>query len=281
MHARAEIRTTASAAISVSTLATSDDDATPTPPKVPPSRAERQAFDSLWDESGRAAEEEDWGTFLDKSAKALAALPEHPLSRDVRRQVAFDIGNYRVDARTDVQLRRSVEILQRYTDDLVAAYGKQASSMEEWRKVESYIGDLRARIRAPASPESSSSTPAHATPSVAEEDHAPVRGSKPLVIGGGVLTSVGGILTILGFAFYGSSYARYNDELRGRASNMDLSQAEADKAWNRIGASWAITVPGLVLLGAGIGMLVVGLRRQRRAERGRMSVGAGQVEVRF
>jgi hypothetical protein len=254
------------------------------PPKPPPSRSEQQAFDTLRDDAQRAAEEEDWDAFLDKNAKALEALGEQESTRAVRREAAYEVGNYRVEARNVAQIHLSVELLRRYKDQLSAAYGSAAPGTAEWIKVDGYIDELLALTAGNEDtraepPPVEASPPAQGQP--IDADRQPSHRVEPLVVSGGILTGVGGVLLVSGFAFYGSQYVKYEDLRDQHDAGQPVDPAEADKVYRRISASWGITVPGAVLLAAGIGLLVVGLRRRQYEKQRRTSFGLGQVEVHF
>jgi len=256
-----------------------------------PSQAERKADEALRDEIDRALEGRDWDLFLEKAGEALEQLPELASSEGRRREVVGLVGGYEIDQRSETQLERSVEILNAYKAQLRGAYGDGAKSRPGWEEAERYIEDLRRRL-----PETTA-TPSMEVPRAATLASSPPpppdttnaqrreRGVGPLAISGAVLTGVGGILLIAGLAFAPRAKKHLdenNDAVGACAGEPTCPEASAAlDAWRRSsGTTLGLAIPGVALLGVGIGLLVAGLRGKRLGT-GRAAAAPGGIHFRF
>ena len=247
-------------------------------PSAPPTDAEVQTFATLRGEI-EELDDEDVDALLTKCEQALRALPEHASSQGKRREVVVYVGDWEIEKRTNEQLRRSIEVLRLYQTQLRGTYGEAATSRPDWQTTEGYIDGMLARIGDEG--EADGAPPIAPTPASPVDTAPRSRAASPLVVSGGVLTGVGGVLLVAGLAFYGRSFARYNKLHDDYDRGMPVTPEHEKSAWTRIGASWAITIPGVLVLGAGIGLLVVGLRRRAHDRSHRASFDGGQMGIRF
>ena len=259
-----------------------------------PTPAERKAYSALRDEMDQAAKAGDWDLFLSKAGQALDKLPEHASSEGTRREVVGLVGKHEIDQRNEPQIERSVDILDAYKDQLRLAYGDAAKLRRGWDDAERYVGVLRRRFPDAAPPPTgepprAAPTPSSSTSSSADTLDAPERNNRvgPLVVSGAVLTGLGGVLLLAGLAFVPGSKTRFgdHDDLARGCERDGLNPCPGESAAYREFLRWrgrtlGLAIPGVVLLGIGVGLLVAGLRRKQRGP-DRTFVTRDGVRIRF
>lgn len=258
-----------------------------------PTAAEREAHSALRDEMDQAARAGDWDLFLSKSGEALDKLPEHASSEGTRREVVGLVGKHEIDQRSEPQIERSLEILTAYQEQLRLAYGDAAKLRRGWDDAERYLGVLRRRLpdtaRPPvAKPPRAAPPPASSPSSPADALAAPERSHRvgPLVVSGAVLTGVGGVLLIAGLATAADTRGKLlaNEsavsDCNPAASTCPAASNALDAYHRSLRSTLGLAITGGVLLGVGVALLVVGIRKRRLSPAG-ATVVRGGVRIRF
>lgn len=256
-----------------------------------PTEKDWATFRSLRNGMKHAESDADWDAYLTKAERALTALPEHADSHGDRWEVAYLIGAFKVDERSDLQVDRSVKILELYISELTQAYDARAEGLDAWTEAQTNLKNLRARIRNDRDEPFMPMRPGEPAPPTAPVAAAPVDQPasrpppEPLVVVGGVLTALGGVALIAGFAF--AAEAKNNlDEVTATAnacgSTRPCDGYEADRNnWRTsTGLTLGLVLPGLAMIGAGVGVLVVGVRKTKARPR-RASVTLTGINVAF
>ena len=259
----------------------------------PPPPGASATFEYHRDGAVEAMQAGDWDRFLDHSEQALRALPEHEDTHVARAETMQPVGVWEVDARTDEQLRRSIAILELYVAQLRQAYGEVAESRPGWAPAHQYLDDLRARL--PATSEAPPAAPAVAGPApvpppsraATPQDNGSSSGTA-MLIGGGVATSVGGVLTITGLALIGPWTGRatdYEDLKQDHQVCNCVTKEQEAASWSKYtrarGRSLGLMVTGVVLVGTGAALVALGLRKRKQQRSDRLSLSPGGLHVRF
>ena len=235
----------------------------------PPTKSERRAVTAVYQAAEKADQDGDWDAFLDTASEAMQDVPERESSHLSRSEISLYVGTWRIEKRSEAQLARSVEILEAYVTDLHDAYGVSGQLSTATEDAHGYIKELRRRLdelqQPAASPAAAIVSPPPPTVSsdtgVKRRERARL---EPLVVSGSVLAGAGAVLAISGIAYFAVVRSRYVD-LRDQYQEDPgaVSDREEVQAWRRLPTSLAFIVPGTVLVGLGVGLLVAGVRRKR------------------
>jgi hypothetical protein len=244
------------------------------------------AFEELSRAANGAALRGDWGTALDSAREALQTLPEGPGTHAARADLVSLVGDYKLGERSHEELMASAEIVRAYLDD-VDSLPPRADRARAREEAAGYLAavELSAALTPPQrKPPVPADTPAQA---VAPADGDPVNHSaRPLRIAGGVAIGLGSVLSIAGLVFV----AKWREEAglyQGLADREAASPgsvtagAEATRYSAMVrarGTALGMTLPGAVLLGVGIALVVVGTQRARKNP---LAVGPTGLRLRF
>jgi hypothetical protein len=239
-----------------------DADAAPGRPTKASRRSFRQASGALND----AADAGKWDDFLAAAHTALLALPEHPSSYAKRSRVVEYVGEWSVALRRKEQLRRAIEILEAYIEQLRFAYGDDIR--ERWRSEQAHVhlDALQRRLEAFEPTRSASRVdPRIVTPAPTQKLRR--QQVRPLVASGAVLTAVGAIVSIAGAVVHGHASA--------------LEPDGSPRARSVSAIPLALVAPGAAALVIGIGLLAAGLDARKHPPSSRASIRTTGVEIRF
>ena len=243
-------------------------------------------FERLSAEANEAASVGDWDTALRSAEKGLGSLREEAETHLRRAELMTLVGAFEVDRRSEAQLEVSVRLLRRYLAELRNARGETAERLSAWEEATAYVAELEARLPASPSAPVPLLEPGSPSPAIEPSDD-PRRSGRGLQATGGVATSVGAVLVVAGLAFAGkwSREADAYDVLRDRNASSPGSvtpqgEAAQDQRWRRARATaLGLSIPGTVLLGVGVALVVVGTRRAKAL--GRVALVPSGVHVRF
>lgn len=225
----------------------------------------------------------DRGEYLEAARtwlEAAANLPEKTVNRDNR----VAVYEYIVDAfmrglagSTDPEaLREAVTALDAYVDGFTRAYGTESTISP---KVVSARDDFRARLTAAESAKKDPNPPDDAGPNVPPgggdelpPDETPPQQGKPglgLMVGGGVMIGLGlGAAGLAGFGgARGQSLEREFDD-PANACQLGMPSASCQDLLDQGKTMNSLTIAGAVLapllVGGGVALLVVGLKRRQQ-----------------
>lgn len=187
---------------------------------------------------------------------------------------------------TEVEpLREAVAALDAYTDGFTRAYGTETPVSQ---RVTSAAEELRRRFVAARSAASAAdpepATPVESSPTIDDEPSpAPDRSWRGLTIGGGVLLGlgVGAVALAAAGAARGNAFeAQFDDPANmcdlGAPTGTCADVYNSGKASNTMGVAGLVAAP--LLIGGGVALLVLGLKRKRGTRAALLpSVGRGFV----
>lgn len=243
-----------------------------------PTQQEQRAFRGVRAEMDEAGEQGNWDAFLAKAAAALEGFPEHETSRGARSEVVGLVGEWKVEQRSDAQVRLSAEILEVYTAQLREAYGDAAERLSESVEARGYVDALERRLEnnaATSAPPAAEERAAIPPPIAPDADRRPRvepnrRRSTAMIASGGALTGVGTVLGIVGGVFAGrwrngaARYERLGDQQHACMCVAPSDEAASWSSWTDARAkTLGFAIPGVVLLGVGVGLLVTGIKARR------------------
>jgi hypothetical protein len=223
----------------------------------------------LFDEGATKFETADYIGAIELWTEAFGLVPSVPENASIKARLIANIAAaqeraYSVDKQVS-HLNQAKILLERYGDVLDDIYLDEIEREKELAWVNERLTKIDAELQVVAEREAAEKAAAEQAAAEQIEQPPPPPPGRGLVIGGSVLTGVGvaGLGVMVGGMVIGSS----NEDISDLPTN-DLDTRADRFRMGRLGNALAIAggVGGGVLLGVGVALLVVGLKKNRAAE---------------
>jgi hypothetical protein len=248
-----------------------DTGAPPAEPASEPPSAEEAAVEQaqqLFDAGATKFETADYVGAIELWTEAFGLVPNVPENAPIKARLIANIAAaqeraYGVDKQVS-HLNQAKILLERYRGVLADIYLDEVEREKELAWVNERVAKIDAELKVVADREAAERAAAEqAAAERAARDDAPPPG-QGLVIGGSVLAGLG--VAGLGVMVAGMVIGSQNDDISDLPTN-DLDTRADRFRMGRLGNALAIGggVGGAVLLGTGVALLVVGLKKKRAA----------------
>lgn len=223
----------------------------------------------LFDEGATKFETADYVGAIELWTEAFGLVPSVPENAPIKARLIANIAAaqeraYLVDEQAS-HLNQAKILLERYRDVLDDIYLDEIEREKELAWVNERLTKIDAELKVVAEREAAAKQAAEQQAAEQAEQPDPPPPGRGLVIGGSVLAGFGvaGLGVMVGGMVIGSS----NDDISDLPTN-DLDTRADRFRMGRLGNALAIAggVSGGVLLGVGVALLVVGLKKNRAAE---------------